>query len=193
MGNEEMNLRQWAALVFRNPEPLLRRFAKRSRAIAALQIDPKLLRDRRLKPGLELRQACLFAWGLKHWMPTESVSVAMIESADYDAVFRWQEGDTLKYRAVQLKELVGERWNADASLQKVIDGLAKYRDSKDLSVGIFCNRLSLSKITFEIPEGVSVGQLFLFGSCSLDGSEWFTFGNLMEDQATMVFYSHPSD
>jgi hypothetical protein len=122
-----------------------------------------------------------------------NLEFARVEHEDYDAVFRWQQDEsTICYRPIQLKELVGKRWNAAVTLDEVVRGLKKYRDSSDLTVGIYLNRTDLtSEIAFQVPSSLRIGGLFIFGACSPDHRQWIILGDFLNSNIGHVKYSYP--
>jgi hypothetical protein len=131
----------------------------------------------------ELADACLFCYGLSCRMD-RSVFVIDHEGADYDFVAVWKNNEDHMFAPVQLKEVVPQRLNPQASIQSIIDKLPEqFPRSTDLTVAIRVNRhveLDLDRIT--IPADLHIAALWIYGAVLPDGSRWFMTGNLMEPE-----------
>jgi hypothetical protein len=131
----------------------------------------------------ELADACLFCYGLSCRMGCPVlVVVDDREDRDYDFIAVWKNNEDNMFSPVQLKEVVPQRLNAQASIQSIIGKLPEqYHRSPDLTVAIRVNRhveLDLDKIT--IPTDLHIAALWIYGFASSDGSRCFLTGNLME-------------
>lgn len=194
MNHDRMRIRLWDKLNYYTPKRDLMAFALLNDAVvgSSLSDDEKQLRTKEQRGLLERRQAALFAWGLVQMLGLKSLEFAVNEGADYDAVFRWLDNDAVCYRPVQLKEVVSEYRNQAADLQSVLSSLTKYRDASDLTVAIYVNRRMTGDYTFEFPDGLTIGELFLFGACSPDGRRWFIQGDWMKQaRINHVEYDYP--
>jgi hypothetical protein len=161
-----------------NPADVLKQF--RPLAVGA---DPKVkgLRTAKLKRRREIVEASLFCYGLS-CRTERPVWVIDHEGADYDLVATWENNGDNYLAPTQLKEVIQKRVNPEASVQSVIDGLAKYPVSTGLTVAIRVNQegmLDLDEIT--IPP-LPIAALWIYGSMSQDGSRWFLSGNLLQPE-----------
>ena len=193
MGNDDIRIREWERLNYHDPEKDLVGFAYLSNLVFHSSLPPaeKQLRTRPQQGLRERRQAALFAWGVVQKYELQGLEFAMYEAADYDSVFRWREKEGVCYRPVQLKELPSESLNSKVSLDLLLASLKKYTDSNDLTVAVFANRGTSSGTTFEVPAGLAIGGLFLYGSCTPDQTEWFLQGDLMKGESETVRFLHP--
>jgi hypothetical protein len=117
------------------------------------------------------------------------------EDNDYDFVAVWENNGDNYFTHTQLKEVVPERLNVEASVQSIIDKLAaKYPVSDDLTVAIRVNRqfmLDLDKIT--IPAALHIAAVWIYGAASQDASRWFLTGNLIEPEPNVAwFFDYPA-
>lgn len=193
--NEQIRLREWSRLKFYDPELFIRKLnaVEREVANAALPDCEKALRTNRLKPLREARQAALFALGLRVFNGNPNIEFAAHESSDYDAIFRWHE-DSICYAPIQLKEVVPDRWNPDACVNAVLQKLLRLQSSADLVVGIHYTRANKKgKLEIEVPNGLDLAGLFVFGSASEDRSRWMITGNLMTDDVGPIYYDVPTN
>ena len=116
-----------------------------------------------------------------------SIAYAPVESADFDCVARWTEGDVTHHCPVQLKELPPETVTPLISLQSEIDKLAKYANSPDLCVAYYLNRNV--RITFDalvIPK-LNLGSLWFNGGVSKTKIRWMLWGNLLDSPRQFEF------
>jgi hypothetical protein len=155
---------------------------------------PQVKRQRAIKSKREreIVEACLFSFGLS-CLIQRLVWVIDDEDADYDFVAFWHDDNEDDWFVpIQLKEVVPTRLNPDASIQSVIDSLAKY-GSPNLSVAIRVNQqitLDLDEIT--IPSR-TIAALWVYAPASQDGSRWLIAGNLVEPQPNlMCFFDYPA-
>jgi hypothetical protein len=113
------------------------------------------------------------------------------EDSDYDFVAVRENNGDYYFSPTQLKEVIQKRVNPEASVQSVIDELAKY--SGDLTVAIRVNQqtmLDLDKITIPRP---SIKALWIYGATSPDGSRWFLTGNLIESEPNLSWpFDYPT-
>jgi hypothetical protein len=120
-----------------------------------------------------------------------SVWVVDHEGSDYDFVAVSQNNGDNYFAPTQLKEVIPQRVNPQASVQSVIDELAKY--SEGLTVAIRVNQqvmLDLDKIT--IPS-LRIAALWIYGAMSRDGSRWFLAGNLIEPEPDLSWiFDYPA-
>lgn len=149
------------------------------------------LRTNGLKSERELWQACLFAHGLASAVLNTEVYVAPIEAEDFDCVVQWFADGTQFFAPVQLKELVPENVNSNASLNEELIKLSKkYVASPDLVVAFYLNRqFRLDLNDTAIPK-VNIAELWFFGAVSPDLSRFMLWGNLMKDPAAFE-YQYP--
>lgn len=185
--------RAFAHLKYRDPQSTLVEL-RRVESVVAASNDPflgKNLRTRDLRPLRELREACLFCYGMSQ-CTGQKFRVAHAEAQDYDAVAMWTNGDCQSFAPIQIKEVVPHELNATASVEAVIQSLEKYMDSQDLTVAIHLNR----KINGFNPSAIKisplrVAALWIFGSISADQSRWAIWGNFLDELRAREF-EYPS-
>jgi hypothetical protein len=139
----------------------------------------------------EIVDACIFCSGLSRLMKRE-VWVIDDEDADYDFVAFWHDdyGNDC-FVPVQLKEVVPTHLNPHASIQSVIDSLAKY-GSPNLSVVIRVNqRITLDLDEITIPSR-HPAALWVCAPASEDGSRWLIAGNLVEPEPNLILFDYPA-
>jgi hypothetical protein len=174
-----------------DPEKALRKLRLIEYAVASSKFDPKVknLRTNQLKREREIRDACLFCFGMSHRIG-QTIWVYPIEEADFDFVAAWEVGRNRHFAPTQLKEVAPKGLNAKATLQAVVDRLSDYRASEELTVAIHLNqqgRFDPEKIVLPV---LKIAALWLFGSISEDQSQWFLYGNMLEEAAYTIF-SYP--
>ena len=190
---DRTRLAEWRKLPYYDPDPVLR-------GLAVIAKDPMLqempyevssLRTRELRPFHERRLGALFFF-LMGQVEQTKVTFAHTENADYDFVGHYQRDDYHHFVPVQMKELVPDFLNPAATLQGLIDGLKKkYVDSKDLTVAVNINR-ETTFLPGELDlEGLNLMGLWLFGTNTLDQTEWMIAGNLLAPNATSAVYRYP--
>jgi hypothetical protein len=194
--SDQIRLREWSGLAFHDPEELIRKFNALESLVAgsSIQDSEKALRTSKLKIIRETRQAALFALGLRKWAGNASLEIAVTEDSDYDAVFRRRDNDLMNYTPIQLKEVVPQRWNKNASIDSILQKLVALQSSRDLVVGIHHTRATNDRnLEFTVPKGLYLAGIFVFGSVSNDRSEWMIAGDLTKDAPSIVNYSVPTD
>lgn len=79
-----------------------------------------------------------------------------------------------------------------ASVEAVIEGLRKYKDSKDLTVAIHLNRgiKGFNPSEVKVPQ-LNIAALWIYGGISPDKSRWAIWGNFLDELQASEF-SYPS-
>jgi hypothetical protein len=175
-----------------DPERALRSLRSVQLAPALQELGPnvKNLRTNGLKRHREIRQACLFCFGMSQKIG-QTVWVYPIEDADFDFVAGWEVDKKRHFAPTQLKELVPDELNPKATLQTIVDGLVKYPQSENLTVAVHLNkskRFDPNQIVF--PK-LNIAALWVFGSTSEDQSEWFCMVICLNKRPTL-FLTIPS-
>lgn len=148
------------------------------------------LRTRELKKLSEMRQGLLFCLGMSERLGLP-VGFAQSEEADYDGVAYWSVDEVAHFSPIQLKEVPPETLNPTASVQTILDGLAQYADSEELSVAIYVNRdgsVNLSEL--HLPN-VKFGGIWMFAAANPEQTEWVLYGDLQDALRTETRYRHP--
>jgi len=182
MIDQTVKIREWEKFDYNDPEEFLRQLRNLEVEVSLSDLPDrvKALRTNKLRFLNENRQAALFATGLITLNGYDNLDFTSSENADYDAIFRRIENDTIIYTPIQLKELVPKRWNSKAALREIVKKLRKYSDSHDLVVAIFHNQKNEnSQLNLTIPKDLNIGGLYVYGCCSIDQSEWFIAGDFM--------------
>lgn len=137
-----IRIRGFQRLAYRDPRAVLVELRRIEMGMVGADIDERVrhLRTNALRSIRELRTACLFCYGMSQ-VTGQQFEVAHSESADYDAVATWVKGDLRSFAPIQIKEVPPVKLNTTASVQQVVDGLAKYKSSDDLTVAIYLNRV----------------------------------------------------
>jgi hypothetical protein len=167
---------------------------RKAESIVAASNEPdavKNLRTRELKPLRELREACLFCYGMTE-CTGQKFWVAHTEAQDYDAVAMWTAGNTQSFAPIQIKEAPPHKLNPTASVEAVIESLQKYSDSKDLTVAIHLNQeiREFNPSTLRVPP-LNIAALWIFGAVSPDKSRWAIWGNFL-DQLQAGEFQYPT-
>lgn len=175
-------MNQWDKLEYYDPQEILIRLRQLEESFADKEVDEKVrtLRTNKLKTHKEGRDAAILCYGIGETVLKTKVHFARFESSDYDFIARYIKQDTLVYTPVQLKEVVPDRINPNSTLDGEVSKLKRYK-SDNLVVGIHMNKktdqLTLDKI--KIPK-LKIGGLWIFGSSTIEQSEWFLYGDLLK-------------
>ena len=173
---------------FRDPKPFLIALAELEPRVAASNLDLKVkqLRTNSLREWREARQAAIFCYGMSQVMD-RPIYFCREESQDYDFVASYVVDEKPYLFPVQLKEVVPDTLNATSSVQKIIESLTKYVDSKVLTVAIYLNR----QVRFDpkdiILPPLRIGALWVFGAITADQSVWGLWGNFLEQPEGSTF------
>jgi hypothetical protein len=171
-----------------DPEKSLKKLRQIEYVIAESNVPPKAkaLRTNALKRDRELRDACLFCWGMSCRIG-QTVWVYPREDSDFDFVAGWDVELNRHFALVQLKEVVPHSLNPNASLQAVANKLNKYPVSNALTVAIRINQpMRFDPAAVEIPP-LALAALWVFGAASEDQSKWFLCGNMLESPEISLF------
>jgi hypothetical protein len=174
---------EFRALEYVDPKPFLVQLIPLEAQLARSALPKKVrtLRTHELKPWRETREGAIFAYAMGLRLgETIHVARAARENLDYDCVtLRRPPDGTLHFGPVQIKEIVPEYLNRDATIQEVIDGLARYGSSPDLNVVIHVNRL----VHFD-PEGLTIPKLpistlWIMAAITRNQSRWALWGDFL--------------
>lgn len=139
----------------------------------------RALRTSDLKPFREARDAALFAYG-QSCVQGHAVGFAPVEDQDYDFVTTWAVGDTRHVCTVQLKELVPEELNPNATINDLLEKLCKYGRAPDLIVAVKMNRLGrFDPAEVRVPPSLHIGGLWMFCAITPDQNEWAMWGDFI--------------
>ncbi len=118
----QINLRTFSRLRYKDPRPVLLDMATIERSIASADVDPraKRMRTNDLRNVRELRQACLFCYGVSE-VTGQKFGAAHCEDEDYDAVATWVRDGTQSFAPTQLKEVraVGAGYSASRGRRRL--------------------------------------------------------------------------
>lgn len=179
--------REWQKLEYYIPERILLGFREiaETHPLHELPYPVASLRTRDLKLYLQSRQCALFCYGISKFLDID-VSYAHYEDSDYDFVIARQEGDTIVYTPIQMKELVPETVNKETTLSEELEKLKKYV-SPNLVVAVHINRAGrLDLDELDIPD-LNIGELWFFGSNQQDQQKWFLAGNMLREPRLIEF------
>jgi ethanolamine ammonia-lyase large subunit len=134
MANDRTRI--FANLRYHDPRAVLVELRRLEAGVAASDASfaVKNLRTRELRPLRELREACIFCYGMTECTAGPNFLVAHAEEQDYDEVATWHVEDCQIFAPIQKREVVPHEVNPTASVQEVIAGLQKYVNSEDLTV-----------------------------------------------------------
>lgn len=160
-------------------------------ALSDLAPNVKALRTHGLKRHREIREACLFCYGMSQRIG-QTVWVYPTEDSDYDFVAGWDVPPHRHFAPVQIKEVVPAQLNPASSLQSVVDGLAKYQASEQLTVAVHLNRKGRFEPGTLVIPALKLAALWAFGVVSEDQSNWFLCGDLLEPGPSFTFFDYPT-
>jgi hypothetical protein len=118
------------------------------------------------------------------------VSFAPIEAADHDFIVRFDHKGTTHFVPVQLKELVPEDLNPEASLDQLIKKLSTRPVQTDTVLAIRLNRRTREDLTPKRFAEIPFKEVWLFWAASPDAIQWRLFGDLKCDPELTEF-SYP--
>ncbi len=180
---DAIRFREAAKRDYRDPVPFLRRLRCIEERLSAVTVDPAVrqLRTNRLKEWREARLGALFCVGMGERTGCK-VLFSKGEFEDADFLAAWVADDVQHFAPVQIKELVPAERNASATLDALVQGLAKYRGTKDLTILVHINRrIHFDPTSLRLPSQLPVAALWVLACVSADHSEWASWGNLLEE------------
>jgi hypothetical protein len=193
---KNVRLRQFAKLAYGDPRGFLAalRSLEHADATSSAPERIKTLRTQKLKSEREMHDAAIFCVGISERIGFD-VRFAPVENQDFDFVATWVDGDaTTRYCPVQLKEVPPPHLNAGASVLAVVDSLARYADSADVTVAIKINRPGpFDPTEMKLPADLRIGGLWIFTSLSADQSEFGLWGDFLSrtDAPLGTRFSYP--
>jgi hypothetical protein len=178
----DLRTRQFATLKYGDPLGYLVELRNVELQVVASSTPERVrsLRTQGLKPEREMRDAAIFCVGMSERIGFD-VLFAPFEDQDFDFVATWTDGQgTTKFCPVQLKEVVPPHLNSGATIQAVVDGLAHYSDSADVTFAIKFNQQGqFDPAALIIPGNLQIGGLWIFGALSPDQSELVLLGDFL--------------
>jgi len=172
--------REWTKYQYFDPDIVLPRLQNVRKMLSESDAPEKIknLRTNGLRDHREHWDTAVFC-KLMGLSTGRKILLSTEEESDFDAVFTWGENDSQSFAPVQMKELVPYESNPCATLQRIINGLKKYADSKNLVVAIKLNRTE--QIVFDELDlsGVGVAEIWCFGATKQDESGWCLIGDLL--------------
>jgi len=168
-------------LEYRDPKPFLVRLRELEPRVVTSKLPKKVknLRTNPLRWSRELREGALFCFGMSQRIG-QTVFLSPSEAQDHDFVASWVVGNTQHLAPVQLKEVVPHDLNLTASVQGIINALAKYTDSADLTVAIHLNQRAHFDPSKLVVPSLKIAALWVFGAISVDQTQWGLWGNFLE-------------
>jgi hypothetical protein len=196
--------KRFAALKYRPPEDLVREVETEVRQLA--QPKPGAKTSSRKKTIEQYQAGSMALLIAKMAGPFAVVDMAMYEDEDYDGIIRIQvdldeaqrptahpsAGKHVRFRQVQLKELVPHSMNGNTSLQNEIGKLEKYPASPDLLVSIAINRDMQFTLSDIDTTRLKIGELYLWGD-SHDGAVELHGGRIEDWRAGIVWHGRMVD
>jgi hypothetical protein len=184
MGYRE-RVNHWKTLQYHDPAEILRRLRALEFELQNVELDPKVrsLRTTRLNQIREWREAAVFAYGMGQAQGVD-VGYAREEASDYDFVTTWKKAGAVHFCPVQLKELVPEELNRNATLAGLFSGLGKYSKT-DTVLAVKINR----KVDVVLPEKpiIPFSQLWLFWASAPASSRWCLYGDALREPGYFAF------
>ena len=180
---DAIRLREAAKRNYRDPVLFLRRLRFSEERMAGFSFDPEIrtLRTNRLKEWREARLGALFCVGIGERMG-HKVLFAKGEFEDADFLATWNVENVQHFAPVQIKELVPVDRNASATFDSLVQGLAKYSGTKDLTILVHVNRqIYFDPTSLRLPSHLPVAALWVLACLNPDHSEWAIWGNLLEE------------
>ncbi|MEZ5998339.1 MAG: hypothetical protein R3B98_06560 [Hyphomonas sp.] len=179
MRKDCIRLNEFARLEYRDPNEVLKNFRSLELRLMGIQTDEHVMRLRTggLKSAREMRLAALFCAGMTS-LAGIKIWFADVENQDFDFVTMWVSGDTQSFAPVQLKEVVPQDLNPNASINDVFRSLRRYSDPSDLVVVVgLSQETRFDPATVDIPEDLNLGELWIFGALTPDHSKWGLWGD----------------
>lgn len=169
----QISLRAFSRLRYKDPRSVLIEMGGIERSIASADIDPRVkqMRTNDLRGVRELRQACLFWYGVSE-VTGQRFGVAHCQDEDYDAVATWIKDGTQSFAPTQLKEVPPAALNPAASVQEIVNGLVKYPSSTRLTVAIHLNRVVQFAPSDLLTPPLGVAAVWVFGAIRPDRARW---------------------
>jgi hypothetical protein len=180
-------LRTFGKLPYVDPKYVLEELRRIEMDISGLEIPERVrtLRTNILKPEREVRDAAIFSYGIS-CVQGHDVLFAPIEDQDFDFVTTWVSGDTRHFAPVQLKELVPEELNRQASIDDLLSRLSKYSGSTDVTFAIKMTRAGrFEPAEVRVPGNLSIGGLWMYAAISPDQDEWALWGDFTKPGPTL--------
>ena len=184
--------RQWTKYKYHDPNVVIPKLHELRKLVSESDLpeNVKNLRTHSLQPEREAWDAAIFCYLLSCALNLD-IRFSRVEESDFDSVFTWLDNGIQKFAPVQMKELVPEYTNANATLENIIDKLRKYVDSSELVVGIKLNRqTSIDFNAVDVSE-LPVAEVWMFGATAEDQSKWSLFGR-KGDQWVQYEYELPN-
>lgn len=190
--HDELRMRSWSKLQFFDPGRTLRELRDIELEIAGQRMDPRVraLRTRKLCRFNEWRQAALFCHGISGLLGT-ALYFAPGEEEAHDYVTMHVVNSTKTFTPLQLKELVPNETNPDATLEGIFEDLKKYATATDTVVAVYINRRGTRDLNAIKAPRLNLGELWLFWAASQDQSRWQLYGDLLKGAAVHAF-TYPS-
>ena len=193
---ENVRLRQFAKLAYGDPRDFLAALRNFEWTVAVSPTPERIktLRTQKLKPAREMRDAAIFCVGISERIGFD-VRFAPVDDQDFDFITTWLDGDGARnYCPVQLKEVAPQHLSASATIQAVVDGLARYADSVDVTVAIKINRsVRFDPAKLKAPANLRIGGLWIYTALSADQSEFGLWGDFLSktDAPLWTRFSYP--
>jgi len=189
---EAIRFREAARREYRDPVPFLRRLRiiEHRLLVESVTAEVRSLRTNRLKEWREARLGALFCHGMSR-RTGRKVYLSKGEFEDADFVGMWLDDDVQHFAPVQIKELVSEERNAQATLDALVQGLSRYSGRKDLTVLIHLNRhVHFNPESLVLPPRLPIAALWFLACTDPTHSEWVIWGNFLE-QAEGTSFAYP--
>ena len=179
---DAIRLRELQRREYRDPVPFLKNLRQIEPEIYARVADPEVrqLRTNDLREWREARLGALFC----HGMSVRTGQKFMLSKGEYedaDCVASWVVEGEQHFAPIQIKEVVPESRNEQATLEAVLVTLQKYSGRDDLTVLVHLNRrIHFNPLEVAVPSGLRLAALWVMACIKPRQSDWALWGNFME-------------
>src|SRR2546422_3427935 len=185
----DVTINYWRTLTYHDPARVLRELRAVEHGMADVlreaDNDVRSLRTPGLKKFREWRDAAIFTYGMGLAQGVK-MGYATDESGDDDFVAAWILGDEAFFCPVQLKELVPEDRNPEATIDGLLRKLHKYGAQTRTVLAVRLNREGHVILDREWPR-IPFAQLWFFWASAPGAAEWSISGDALGEPGHWAF------